>query len=124
MSEDSACGRMPPMMLLPLIDRAVTRGFDSSRSARTLRISSDLAAGRLRVVIADSTSGFSASDCGDDISSIRERLTALYGGQAQLQFVHEHGASAQTIIELPFEAVEDGGNGVGPGVALRDEHIS
>jgi len=123
-SGESARGRMPPMMLLPLIEHAIAHGFDASPSTRTLRISSDVAAGKLRVRIADTASRFAALEAGDGISSIRDRLTALYGDQAQLHFTCVHEASTQATMEMPFEAVEDGGDWVDSGVAVRAEHVS
>jgi len=122
-SEESAEGRMPPMMILPLIDRAIAHGSDASASKRTLRISSDVAAGRLRVRIVDSASGFAALEAGSDFSSIRERLIALYGDQARLEFVCAHEASSQATLEMPFEA-DGGGDPTSPGVALRAELAS
>src|SRR5262249_5904101 len=97
-SEQSAHARMPPMMLLPLIDHAIAHGFDASPSKRTLRISSDVAACKLSIRITDSSSGFAAAEAGANMSSIRERLTALYGDQARLQITCEKEASAQAAI--------------------------
>jgi hypothetical protein len=128
MSDQSARGRMPPMMLLPLIDHAISRQGDTSPPQRTLRIASEVAAGRLRVRIADSASAFTAVEAGDGISSIRERLAALYGDQANLEFACPREASAQATLEMPFEAVEngteDGMDRTKPGVAVRAERVS
>ncbi|HZI82769.1 MAG TPA: histidine kinase [Casimicrobiaceae bacterium] len=123
-SGESARGRMPPMMLLPLIDHAIARGLDAPASRQTLRISSEVAAGRLRIRIADSASQFAALEVGDDISSIRERLIALYGDRAELQLTCEHESSSRATMEMPFEAAEDGGEGVDPAVAVRADSVS
>ena len=123
-SDESTRGRMPPMMLLPLIDHAIAHAFDASSSTRTLRISSEVTAGMLRIRIADSGSGFAAPEIGRDIWSLRERLTALYGDQAQLQFTREQGAPAQATMTIPFEAVEDGGECPTAGARARAEHLS
>ena len=122
-SGDSARGRMPPMMLLPLVDHAIAHGFADPPSTRTLRISSEAAAGRLKIQLADSASRFSAPDASDGFSSIRERLTALYGDQAQLQLSCEHEAPSQATMELPFEVVAGSGDGLDPGVPVGTERV-
>lgn len=121
-SDESARARMPPMMLLPLIDRAIAQGDDTCGAERTLRISSEVVAGKLRVCIADSGSGFAFLETGDDISGVRERLTALYGDEARLQFARKHEASGQAAMEMPFEAVGDAGDWADPGFTVVAEH--
>ncbi|HET9763325.1 MAG TPA: histidine kinase [Casimicrobiaceae bacterium] len=121
-SRESTRGSMPPMMLLPLIDHAIACEYDHSGSRRTLRISSEVAAGRLRLRIADSASGLGALKAGGEISSIRERLTALYGAGARLEFVFGGEASLEARMELPFEAIEDGRDWIEPGSASHAEH--
>jgi len=124
MSDDSARGRLPPMMLLPLIDHAIALEFDASLLTRTLRISSDVAAGRLRIRVADSASRFSAPDTSEGFSSIRERLAALYGDQAQVKLTCEHEVASQVTMELPFEAVAKSGDGLDPGLPVGAERVS
>ena len=123
-SDESVRGRMPPMMLLPLIDHAIGHGGDASASKRILRISSEVAAGRLRVRIADSASGFAALAAGNDFSSMRERLTALYGDQAHIEFVCAHQTSAHATVEIPFEPVGHGGDWIDPRIAVGADHVS
>ncbi len=50
--------RMPPMMLLPLIDHAIAHGFAASQATGTLRIHAGIADGKVRLEIADSGIGF------------------------------------------------------------------
>ena len=123
-SDESARGRMPPMILLPLIDRAIAQTSDVAASRRMLRISSEVAGRKLKIRIVDSASGFAVSESGDDISSMRERLIALYGDQAQLRFTCEQESSVHASIELPFEAFEDDDDRFDPDVAVRAEHVS
>jgi histidine kinase len=122
-SDESAGGRMPPMMLLPLIDHAISRECDACSSQRTLRISSDVALGRLRVRIADSASRFSALEASGSLSSVRERLTALYGDRAQVQLICEHEAASQVTMEMPFEAVGNSRDRIDSGIHAA-EHVS
>ena len=101
--------RMPPMMLLPLIDHAVVRGLEPATGSGSIRIRMEPAGGRLRVTVSDSGAGFAPEGSGDGIAAIRERLAALYGGNARLDLrraADEHATEA--VLELPLE-----GRGVG-----------
>jgi LytS/YehU family sensor histidine kinase len=72
--------RMPPMMLLPLVDHAIVYGIERSVTATgTIRIETRVGNGRLRLAITDSGAGFVPDGDGDGIASVRERLAALYG---------------------------------------------
>ncbi|HEX6794370.1 MAG TPA: histidine kinase, partial [Casimicrobiaceae bacterium] len=50
--------RMPPMMLLPLIDHAIVRGFMPTNAEGAIAIRTDITEGRLRLTITDSGAGF------------------------------------------------------------------
>src|SRR5690242_18686938 len=76
--------RMPPMMLLPLVDHAVVHGLEAPHGEGTLRIQSAVQGSRLQLSIHDDGAGFVPEDAGDAVAAIRERLHALYGGNATL----------------------------------------
>ncbi len=97
--------RMPPMMLLPLIDHAVVHGLEPATGSGAIRLRIEPADGRLRVTVFDSGAGF-APDCGSDgIAAIRERLAALYGGDARLELRRAADARAtEAVLDLPLEA--------------------
>src|SRR4029079_714604 len=59
--------RMPPMMLLPLVDHAIVHGLERSRADGTLRIAIEVVERRLRLRIVDSGAGFIPDTCGDGI---------------------------------------------------------
>ena len=96
--------RMPPMMLLPLVDHAIVHGLERHRAEGTLGIAIDVASGRLRLRIADSGAGFVPEIGGDGIASIRERLAALYGRDARLD-LHPNDAEGGTeaVLDIPLE---------------------
>jgi LytS/YehU family sensor histidine kinase len=106
--DDIGDARFPPMMLLPLIDHAIVHGLSGERLEGTLRIASEMVSGRLRVAILDSTAGFAPETGGDGITSIRERLVALYGDGASLVLrQRDHGAT-EAALEIPYEAFQEG----------------
>lgn len=95
--------RMPPMMLLPLIDHTIVRGLAPTNAAAAIRICTEAAGGRLRVTIIDSGTGF-VPEAGDEaLATMRERLTALYGGGGSLQFGRRDSTSTQAILDIPLE---------------------
>jgi histidine kinase len=95
--------RMPPMMLLPLVDHAIVHGLEQRRDHGTLVIAIDVAATRLRLRIADSGAGFVPETGGDGIADIRERLAALYGGDAQLALRSRGACATEAVMEIPLE---------------------
>jgi hypothetical protein len=95
--------RMPPMMLLPLIDHAIVRGFASERAGGAISIESAVKAGRLQLTITDSGAGFVPDDGGEALNAIRERLTALYGDQGGLHFRRSDGAATEAVLDIPVE---------------------
>jgi hypothetical protein len=100
--ETTAC-RMPPMVLLPLIDHALVHGLGPPRSGGALRIACQVEQGKLRVVITDSGAGFVPEAAGDGIASIRERLVALYGKSARLELWHAAAQASYALMEIPIE---------------------
>ena len=98
--------RMPPMMLLPLIDHAIVRGLEVSRARGTISIGARVVEGRLLLTIADSGAGFVPEGDGSGIAAIRERLEALYRGDATLQLRHGGGDTTVAVLDLPLEERE------------------
>ena len=95
--------RIPPMMLLPLVDHAIVRGLESSTRSGAISIRVEARAGRLRLTIADDGAGFVPDDDVGNVISIRERLAALYEGDASLALrrVAEHATEA--VLDLPLQ---------------------
>ena len=95
--------RMPPMMLLPLIDHAVVRGLEPSSATGTISIRTEVANGRLRLTIADSGAGFVPEADGGGVATIRERLAALYGDDARLDLRQADARATEAVLDLPLE---------------------
>lgn len=100
---EAAPMRMPPMMLLPLIDHAVVRGLEPSTAGGTISVRAVIDAGRLHLTIADSGAGFVPASDGDGIAAIRERLEALYRGDATLDLRRRRGDPTLAVLDLPLE---------------------
>jgi hypothetical protein len=102
-AKDIAGTRMPPMMLLPLIDYAVVRGFGLTSTAGAIRLRTDAADGRLRLTITANGTGFAPEADGEGLAAIRERLTALYGDEGTLQFERLDSRSTEAVLDIPLE---------------------
>lgn len=98
--------RMPPMMLLPLIDHAVVRGLAPTQEMGTLLITMEIVGGRLRLKLTDSGAGFVPEAGGDGIGDIRERLQALYGNDASLELARVEQRATRAVMEIPYERIE------------------
>ena len=105
--------RMPPMMLLTLAENAIKHGLGSLPEGGCVRVSADVAAGRLRIKVADSGVGFvEASGGGTGLANIRARLDTLYGTAAELTIELNQPRGVIATIVLPYAAaVPEGGRG-------------
>ena len=100
---EAAALRLPPMLLLPLIDHAIVHGLEPPTAAGAIRIGATAASGRLLVTIADSGAGFVPEVDGDAIAAIRERLEALYAGDARLELRRGGGDPTVAVLDIPLE---------------------
>ena len=100
---EAAPARMPPMMLLPLIDHAVVRGLEPAAAGGTISVRAVVVGGRLHLTITDSGAGFVPASDGEGIAAIRERLEALYRGEATLDLRRRSGEPTLAILDLPLE---------------------
>ena len=90
-------------MLLPLIDHAVVRGLEPATAAGTISVRAVVDGGRLHLTITDSGAGFVPASDGDGIAAIRERLEALYRGEATLDLRRRSGDPTLAVLDLPLE---------------------
>jgi hypothetical protein len=95
--------RLPPMMLLPLLDHALGHELARSGADGAIRIGVGVESGRLSLRIAASGAGFVPEAGGDGIASIRERLHALYGSAARLALRIREGGGTEALIDIPHE---------------------
>lgn len=100
---EAADARMPPMMLLPLVDHAITHGLADPRSTGSIRIRAAISGKNVRLEIADSGIGFLPGSEDDNIASIRERLSALYGSDASLVLRGREAGASEAALEIRYE---------------------
>jgi hypothetical protein len=103
-----ADARMPPMMLLPLIDHVLVYGLETSHAGGSIRVATSTGDGKLRLAITDSGAGFVPGGRASDLDSIGERLHALYGDAATLRLKRMQEQGTQAILEIPYETTKSG----------------
>ncbi len=101
-----ADARMPPMMLLPLIDHALVYGLEPSQAGGSIRIDTRIGNGKLCLAITDSGAGFVPGGDGGDLDNIGERLFALYGDDAVFRLERVQDRGTQAILEIPYEPAD------------------
>jgi LytS/YehU family sensor histidine kinase len=101
--DDVLDARMPPMVLLPLLDRAGESVAGSLRPAESIAVAVSVANGRLRLSVSDSGRPDASKSADDAYAAIRARLGALYGDQASLAVSSDVLRGTTAIAEVPHE---------------------
>jgi hypothetical protein len=96
--------RMPPMMLLPLIDHAIVRGLEPAATDGTIAIAARVGGGRLTLTIVDQGAGLVPDTEADGVAAIRQRLDALFRGDATLDLRRAGPHATRAVLELPLES--------------------
>jgi LytS/YehU family sensor histidine kinase len=98
--------RMPPMMMLPLVDHAVSNGIEHRHGDARLSLSIEAAAGRLVLRIAESGATYLPGAGDEGIAELRARLDALYDSRASLALVRCDGDATAAVLDVPLESRE------------------
>lgn len=106
--EDIGDARLPPMLLLPLIDQAIGDVAETASSGDGLRIAIDTKRGKICLTLTGGTRAFSGPAARDAMSGLRERLSTLYGADARLDIRPRSDRSTEAVVEIPHETVEGG----------------
>lgn len=101
--DDSALPlRCPPTTLLTLVENAVRHGIDPSEEGGAIDIHVERRGDRCVIRVSDTGVGLRQTDQGlrTGLSTLRERLQLMFGGDAQLQVTpQERGVCA--VLEMP-----------------------
>jgi sensor histidine kinase YesM len=96
--------RFAPMLLMSLVENAVKHGLEPRAEGGTIRLEARHSGNRLAVTVSDNGRGLHDKiGNGVGLTNLRERLQALYAGNARfsLEEVAPHGARA--TIEIPVD---------------------
>jgi Histidine kinase len=98
----------PPMMLLTLAENAIKHGLNPSPSGGSIAIRARTMGATVEVRVADSGVGFGAAATGGTgvgLANTRERLSALHGTAAELQFVGNDPNGVVAVLRVPMAAI-------------------
>ena len=98
-----AAARLPAMVLLPLVQRALS---DAGGGAVSLRIGAAARGARLWLEVATSTAAFAGDRAGAS-DALGERLRALYAGRASLR-AEAAPPGSRSELEIPLETTQEG----------------
>jgi two-component system sensor histidine kinase AlgZ len=93
---------VPPLVLQPLVENAVTHGIAQMLDGGTVRIETVRRGGRLLIVVENPRDADSPDPRGAGIGlqNVRRRLAALYGEEADVR-VHRETSSFRVELRLP-----------------------
>jgi sensor histidine kinase YesM len=100
-NEDAA--RMPPMVLLPIVDHALRQGGDRAQENATFEIDVEVRAGRLLLTVRDRGIAFAPGDGNEaELQHVHERLHVLYGDRATLR-LRNTSSGSEALLDIPHE---------------------
>jgi sensor histidine kinase YesM len=93
----------PSMMLQTLVENAIKHGLEPKAAGGRLEINAEVVDGQLVVHVIDNGMGFAPKgDDGVGLANIRERLTALYNGRAELIIAVPPTGGTCATIKVPY----------------------
>lgn len=102
---------MPPLMLQSLVENAIEHGLEPKPEGGHITIAAAVKDGLLVVSVADTGTGFAPETTptggahgtrGVGLSSIRERLAALFDGRGRLIIEPNSPCGTRAVIEFPY----------------------
>jgi signal transduction histidine kinase len=94
----------PSMMLQTLAENAIKHGLEPKVEGGRLEIGAEIVDGQLAVQVIDTGIGFMPKgEGGVGLANVRERLTALYKGRAELIITVSPAGGTCATIKVPYE---------------------
>jgi len=97
---------VPPMLLQPLLENALKHGIEPAMGGGHIDIKALRRERHIELTVRDTGLGFGATPAtqgtGTGLANVRDRLEALYGGQASLTLTENppHGVTATIVLPL------------------------
>jgi signal transduction histidine kinase len=102
---DALPGRVPALVLQPLVENAVRHGALGREGMARVRVSGRRIDGRLRLEVEDDGPGLApASVPGVGLTTTRARLAEMYGPLSSLDLAAAPGGGVRARVELPFRS--------------------
>lgn len=90
---------VPPMAVQTLVENSIKHAISTSRQGGHIAVTARLEPGNLVIAVTDSGPGFDlrAMKEGHGLDNLQERLTALFGGKAQLEMARRDGRMTVSV---------------------------
>src|SRR5579863_1395237 len=101
---------VPSMLLQPLVENSIRHGLASKVDGGTIRVRSQMAGGRLQIMVEDDGVGIPEAklatlfEHGIGVNNVNERLKVLFGGEYRMWIDSRPGEGTSTGIELPEQS--------------------
>jgi LytS/YehU family sensor histidine kinase len=98
---DLAGARVPAMLMLPLVDHAVANSVGEWHSMGSIDLRAAIVDGKIQFQLSWAGSACFTED--ERIIAIRERLAAIYGGEASLIVQASGSNQTRAVLAIPHE---------------------
>jgi hypothetical protein len=106
--DDLAQSPVPALLLQPLVENCIQHGLEPKLDGGRIVVSATRDGGQLLLEVTDTGVGPSGAPPGPGkgfgMNQVRERLAALYGSDARIDFGCGPQGGARTVLRLPLEA--------------------
>jgi sensor histidine kinase YesM len=100
--------RMPPLMLLTLVENSVKHGLTPQREGGRIDVRARVVDGQLRIDVADTGEGFTKSGGGGTgLANTRARLASHFGERASLSLAINTPQGVVATLVLPYERISE-----------------
>jgi two-component system, LytTR family, sensor kinase len=104
---------VPNMILQPLVENALVHGLAGRIGAGLVEVSSAIDGTMLTVSVRDDGPGLApgwtlSRHAGRGLTNVAERMSALFGGDGELEVVNAPGGGTSAALRLPLSFVEGG----------------
>jgi LytS/YehU family sensor histidine kinase len=97
---------VPALLLQPLVENSIQHGLEPKVEGGRITVSAHNDHGQLMLEVADTGVGPGSARSGEGfgMNQVRERLAALHGAAAGIDFVAAPGGGSRTILRLPLQS--------------------
>jgi signal transduction histidine kinase len=96
---------IPPMLLQPLVENAIRHGVEPKMDGGEVNVRARTEDKHVVVTVSDTGLGWAGGAQGGSgvgLANVRERLAAIYGGEASMQVTDAPGGGASVALRLPL----------------------
>ncbi|MEO7497515.1 MAG: histidine kinase, partial [Massilia sp.] len=96
--------RVPPLMLMSLVENAVQHGLEPQPGAVRIALLADAGDGALTIRVLDNGAGLARSPLGSGVGlrNVRERLAALFGEAGRFTLREREDGQTEAMMRLPL----------------------